>query len=284
MKKEFVLILVVCIPLLSLGQNKDSLKAIRKSRPTYVKVGTGLDFGAFKDAATSPLVYRGLNLDINLGKIKMDTSFESEMDYKYLLGAYIGHGGYQNSASFVNTLFVSYSQLRQVQVPWSNRWNLKVGGAINVTGNIRFNADLGNNNLGYELFGNLLGSAQLKRDLSRKKEKVLHIWFIKYHLKPKSRNLALRLNAGIVNTNLRNGYAYTGQSQVINNFKPFDGYHFNTFTGMRFGSKLIYTKFLKNKNAIRWTYQFDAYSSGGNVNAFGMSHNTLSFALLFNTK
>ncbi len=86
-----------------------------------------------------------------------------------------------------------------------------------------------------------------------------------------------------MNSSFRNGFIYSGQSQVLNDAKNFDGYVYKVFSGFRMGSQLDYTRYLKNKNAFQISYLWDAYRTGGQLDKFEMAHHTLRFSLQFNT-
>ncbi len=268
----------------ALGQSQPDMKKSRKNLPTFVEIGSLVDIGAFKDKATSPLTYHGIGAGLNIGKLKLDTIYEGGSNFCYIGGLYLGGSGDHYSSSIVNSVFIDHTRLYQIKTPLDEIFNFKIGGEINLTGNIRFNPDLQNNSFGIEYFGNLMVTGQVSTDISRDEEKVLRLWFLKYTLKEKSRNISLRGNFGLINTHIRNGYAYTGQSQVINDFELFDRYQFNAFSGLRLGYKVMYTRYLKTGNAIRWAYQFDGFNTPDGVNFFGMTHNTVSFSLLFRTK
>ena len=69
-----------------------------------------------------------------------------------------------------------------------------------------------------ELVPTIFASFKITKDISRTEKKDKRFLFIKYRLKEKQRNLSLRLNIGLLNASLRNGYVYAGQSitQALN--------------------------------------------------------------------
>ena len=60
-------------------------------------------------------------------------------------------------------------------------------------------------------------------------------------------------------------------------------FEFKVFSGYRLGSRLDYTHYLSNKNAIQLSYIWDAYATGGELDPFQMAHHILSLNLFFNT-
>lgn len=263
---------------------KAERKAKRKSRPDYAIIGTGIDLLAFTDRATSPLTYSGPGAVLSLGRLRMDSTYEGAFNFHLAGGIFSTVSGSHSSASLSSSLFLSYGRMYSLPIQLSNKWDFKIGGEINLTGNIRNNPQLLNNQFGMEYFGNLLGQAKIIRDISRKNEKTLDLWLFKLKFKPKSRNLGLRLNMGLVNSYVRNGYSYTGQSQIINDYEVFDTYFFKAFSGFRLGYDLIYTRYLQNGNALKWTYTFDGMRTAPGSNEFGIAHNMITFALMFRIK
>ncbi|MFC5045478.1 hypothetical protein [Aquimarina hainanensis] len=47
---------------------------------------------------------------------------------------------------------------------------------------------------------------------------------------------------------------------------------------------LTYTSYLKNKNALQFSYVWDAYKTGGDLDSLEMATHSIRFAFLFNTK
>ena len=149
--------------------------------------------------------------------------------------------------------------------------------------NGRDNPSLQNNSFGSEIFSTVFFSVKSLKDISRSQEKNKKIWFIKYKLKEKKRNISLRINIAILNSSFRNGYAYLNQSSVVNNPEDiYDNYEFNTFSGLRFNSQWNYTKILKNNNMIQTSYIWDWNYTKDDFDRFEMSNHILKITYLFN--
>lgn len=200
-----------------------------------------------------------------------------------MFGNYVSSFNNHTATSNVKTLSVSYSKLYQLNKLGSEKLNIKIGGLFNATGNVRINEALQNNAAGIEMFPTLFGSVKITKDISRKVSKNKKILFVKYKLKQKNRDLAFNLNIGLVNSSYRNGYAYSGQSGILNESQVLDGYEFKVFSGFRMSSALNYTVSLRNKNEIQLSYLLDAYKTGGDLDKFEMAHHTIKISLLFNT-
>ena len=268
------------------GQEGDSLtkKQLRKQRPTYLVLTAGLNRSIFRDLATSPLFYRGVIPSFSIDYAKIDNRREG------VFGIYFTSGKHKykvipnmDKSQFYSLTF-DYSKLYQIK-KWSNeKWNYKIGGKIQLTTNVRINSILENNAYGYEEFGNLLFCQKLTRDISRKTDKTRKLWFIHYSRKPRKRELSCQFNFGVANNYVRNGYIYLGQSDVINNFKLFDGYNYGILKGVRMSSVINYRIFLKNSNAIQFSYNWDALATKGTENRFEMASHKIQCSLLFNLK
>jgi len=284
--KEITIILLLLVPLVSFSQKESSLPSIkeqRKVRPAYIGITSGLSFSTFRDFATSPLSYNGSPLYLSLSRIKVDKNRESEFEFSYAFGNYTKIFNFQFNASQVRTASLSYSQLYRLNKLSSEQFNVKIGGQFNISRNIRVNESLWNNSVGAEIFPNLSGSIKITKDISRKENKDKRFLFLKYTLNQRTRNLAFRLNIGLINSSYRNGFAYTRQTIDLNGLNLYEGYQYKIFSGFRMSSSLDYTISLKNKNAFQLSYLWDAYKTGGNLDKFEMASHIFKFTFLFNT-
>lgn len=288
-KIKITIIAVLLIPLFGFGQNNELLlskKELRKNRPSYRGVSLlGLGVGRLRDFATSPLIYSGLSLSTARFQISINEQRETEWGSSLSIGLFGSAFNDHTSTSIVISPTIYYSELYELKKLSSNKLNVKVGGLINATSNIRINQGLQNNATGFELIPTLFGSIKGTLDISRKKDKTKKILFFKYKLQKRKKTLALRLNTGLINSSYRNGYAYIGQSALLNDFNAFDDYQFKLFSGFRMSSSLDYTLYSrKTTNAVQVSYVWDAYKTGGDSDKFEMAQHALRFTLLFHTK
>jgi hypothetical protein len=159
---------------------------------------------------------------------------------------------------------------------------MKAGGELNVTGIYRYNPFLEHNTVGAEFFPRLYGSFKVTRDISRTEIQAKRFLFFKY-VQPSRRNIAFRINVGILNNAYRNGYTYVGQGAILNSRKQFDGYKFQTLKGSALSSELAYTVWLRDNNGIRVVYEWGAFKTGGDFDRFEMAQHTFRLVLLCNT-
>jgi hypothetical protein len=265
------------------NDSKVSRKELRKERPTYIGINVGGSSSSLRDFATSPLIYKGIQKHIGISRQKFNLRRESSIGVSYQFGKYNNTFNEQVSSSETKTMSLHYSQLYQINKSNTGSYNIKAGGMLNVTGNMRTNAGLQNNASGIEFIPTLFGSFKITKDISRKADKEKKFLFIKYKLKQKIRNLGFNLNIGLINSSFRNGYVYSGQSAVLNTPKLLDDYQFKLFSGFRMSSALDYSIHLRNKNIVQLSYLWDAYKTGGDLDKFEMAHHTIKFTFLFNT-
>ncbi len=274
------------VPLVGFSQNEGatlSKKEQRKNRPAYTGITMGVSYSNFRDLATSPLIYSGGQIHFGLSTLKLDRQREAENGFSYTFGNYASTFNDHSAISTVKTFSFYYSQLYEFKKLSSEKLNVKIGGLFNATGNIRINESLENNGFGFEMFPTLFGSIKVTKGISRTVDKQKKFLFIKYTLKQKTRDLAFRLNVGLVNSTYRNGFVYSGQSDILNEATVLDHYQFKVFSGFRMGTVLDYTVSLKNKNKMQFSYIWDAYRTGGDLDRFEMAHHILKLTFLFNT-
>ncbi len=246
-------------------------KERRKQIPIYIGIGIGINTSKFRDFSTSPLFYEGSAVQFSLSRLKIGDNRESELGLSYDFGTYSSDFNNSNTSSEVKRLELSYSQLYKINLFKSESINTKVGFLLNGNGNLRINEGLHNNANGIDIFANLSGAVKIAKDIKL------------YSNDERRRNLAFRLNLGLINSSYRNGYTYSGQAPILNETNIFDDYKFKIFSGFRASTKLDYTHYLKNKNALQFSYIWDAYTTGGSSDKFEMAHHILKLTLLFNT-
>ncbi|WP_162555760.1 hypothetical protein [Reichenbachiella versicolor] len=289
-KLKIVLATIFCMQLFHSTQAQEipeetslSKKEIRRQIPSYINLQFGLGVSYFRDFATSPLFYSGLTSHTAVSRYKENQDLFKNYGFSFSSGAYYNVYNDHEAVSLVRSMSLYYEYLRSI-----NRWlpssniDWKVGGTINVTSNLRINESLLNNGVGFEMIPTLFASFRGTKDISRKKEVEKKIWFLKIKKRPKTRSLTGQFNIGLVNSQYRNGFAYADQSALLNDPKIFGGYEFKVFSGIRAMGSFQYTRYLKNHNAIRYSYTWEAYRTGDR-DPLEMVHHVLKMTLLFNT-
>lgn len=256
-------------PMLSIAQLDTT--SLSSKRPAYLGIEFGIEQATFRDFASSPLFYVGHPITVALSHIDCDEERASSIRLSYAFGNLKTTAVQTETVSNVQTFMVNYLELFELPQLSSSTVNLKLGGQFNATANLRTNEALGNNSDGFELISTLFASAKGTINLSSKKAKL-------------KRSLAFGLHIGLINTSYRNGFIYTRQSPLLNEDHINDGYEFRIFSGYRINSNLAYTFWLKNGNAMQFSYRWDAYKTGRNQDEFEMATHRLTLSLLFNLK
>lgn len=285
MKQNVIFLLLFIIPFCLLSQS-DSLNGdiLKRDRPTYIEVGVGIGSTKMRDFATSPLFYKGPNSRLSLGLLKFDSLRESSIQFNYHGGGLSTGDGDDDTQSSFHSFELAYGQQYKIARLSNTTWNVKLGGELNIVGNLRQNPELFNAALGAEFIATLFGTAQIGRDVSRKVEKERRFLFMNFSLKPRKRYLSYTLKTGIANNNFRNGYSYIGEFALLNSDNSFKDYEMNIFSGFRIASSLDYTIYLENENAVRISYITDIYTAKGDFESLEVARYALKIALLFKTK
>lgn len=270
----------MCVPILLFSQEKDKKDVLN----TDIKFTFGTNSANFRDFATSPLTYYGSGLYFSIGRRKYNQKVEKDIALDYFSGSLKNTTNRHSSISEIKTISLLYSKQYKIE-KWSNaKWTIKVGGEINMTGNLRTNPSLQNNSVGIEVIPTFFGTIKASTDISNTVIKHKRLLFFKYKIPIRTRQLSYKLNVGLINASYRNGYAYLGQSAVLNDTKVFDDYQFDMFSGYRIGSEFDYTVTLKNQNKIQFSYLWSAYKTGGKFDRFEMAEHTFKISYLFNKK
>jgi hypothetical protein len=262
----------------------DSAHTSPKNRPSYFVSGIGVGSGILRDKATSPLYYRGATLLFSLGSQRTDTKVDRLFSANMSLGEFISEqNGTASSSSFIG-LDMYYQKLYRLTRFSAGKWNTKIGGALVSTLNIRINPSFMNNALGLESVNNLMLAGKTTFDISRNRAKKFKLWFIKGDLKPKKMHLSAQLNIGLLNLNYRPSYAYNySPSMEGTEMQNIFGHYSVGLRGFRVQSRIDYTHYIKNGNAYRFSYLWDAYRARNKFEPLDLATHTLAFYFLFRT-
>lgn len=288
MLRQTIALRLFCICLFPLFNGKAVADTADSSSKTPIlnRPFRSLQFGmartasVYRDFATSPLFYRGAPTQYSLAWAKEEGSHDRRILMKYQSGSYKPKNESIKTPALAHSLYLQYSRLWYIGT-WKNT-DLRVGGMMDLSGNLRINPSLQNNAGGLEIFNTLFASARISRDVSRKDEKKTKIlWLIPWRKLPRRRTISFQLNAALMNNNYRNGYIYSNQANITNKPSLVYNYSFNAFSGYRLNTGLEYSIFLSNGNAIRYSWYWDALQSGEEFNRFEMGHHAFQVAFLF---
>lgn len=288
---KFLSVIIICTSSLTYSQERDSLP--NSPINYYTLLSVGLTNPIYRDFATSPLFYSGVGIEISASSLKRSNNRERLFEVAFGISAQnarVPQSSYIQTGSFggYGKFNVFYQVLWKLEELSNSKNNIKIGGAINITQNIRANPDLQNNTLGLENISNLMASAQWTRDISRTEDRELNLWLFKPTLKTAKRDLKFLLNVGVLNFNYRPGYAYAYDSE-INGMETnpvewaFANYKWS-LNGWRLKTQLEYVKYLSNGNARSWSYVWEAATAPGKFEDFQMASHQLRYTIYFNTK
>jgi len=278
---------------ISYGKDKVSSDSVIFSN-YYRTFSFGLNSPTYRDFATSPLFYNGYGVYLQTSWVKESTRKERSLDIG--LG-FSGMSARIQKSDFLqpntNTIFsqltIRYQQLWQSDRFSNKRNNIKIGGVIQTSQNLRLNLEFDNSALGFENISNIMASGQITRDISRAESRQINLWIYKPTLKPVKRELRLQFNFGIMNFNYRPGYT----NVYVDEFNGLEtnpigyllsNYKWSFFNGWRANSELKLITYLKNGNARSWSYAWDAISAPGRYEKFQMASHQIRYTYYFSTK
>ncbi len=268
--------LVFCQKQLSI----DSIQECYLKQPKYLELGVGLSYSYFRDFATSPIFYKGYSPSISLAYQRHNTKNESRFGFHFRQGNYDFQIRNEYARANLQAYEFQFKHLVVLSRFSNSKWITKVGGEAIGTINLRSNSVLNNAGFGAEAIYNLMLSAKVERDVSRKTTKQGKFLFINYNWKPRRRLLTYQFNTGLLNGHYRNGYAYVHQQRIINEENWLSDYKHTIGQGLRFSSRLDYTLFFRNANAVQFSYLWDAYSTREENTAFEFAAHLIQFSLL----
>jgi len=257
----------------------------------YRTLSLGLNNSKYRDFATSPLFYTGMGISVQSSWLKKSDKRERALDMGIAyssVSAMIPESDYlqpSTAGSFIQ-LNLRYLRLWELKKLSNQRNNIKVGGNVLTTLNIRPNSALFNNAFGIENITNIMASGQIIRDISRKIPRQLNLGLIKIKMNPRKQQFRFQLNSGLLNFNYRPGYAYSytdelmgleTQAWVLADYKL-------SVNGWRFNTELEFIRYLPNGNARSWSYVWDAAHVPGRFEPFQMAGHQIRYTYYFHTK
>ncbi|OYU97265.1 MAG: hypothetical protein CFE21_02950 [Bacteroidetes bacterium B1(2017)] len=231
----------------------------RKTMPVFLDLAAGINSSKFIDFGTSPLYYKGSLMAFYIGLRKETVKREITYTGFYSFGNYfMNYNRISSASSGISNVSIRHSRLYQVNAFSNKLYNLKVGGSIDMTELMRINESLLNNQFGFDMFFNVMGSVKISKNISNLNTK--RIWFIK--IKPKDRKISYQIDCGILNATYRNNFIYSNSTAVYNGAKLFGSHNLNLFSGFRMSSRLNYEHTIFGNNSLKYSYIWDAMMTG----------------------
>jgi hypothetical protein len=230
------------------------------------------------------LFYKGSSFSTESGFLKQDGFRERSLGLTLSFGLLNNNYNAINNEDHNSTAITGnfhFTDLYKVNLFSNDKWNVKVGGSLFVSGIARRNASLFNNSVGLDGIGNLMLVGKVTKDISRKEDKKI-LRFIK--LKAKKRELSFQQNIGILNLNYRKGsYVVPYLGKIDEEVSYFSNYAL-CLNGWRLYSRLNYTTYLRNGNGFQVSYAWDVYHLPGKFNVFEGASHSIVFSLMFRNK
>lgn len=249
------------------------------------------EFNTFRDFATSPLFYSGIKAGLLHYSRIIETpvnAHEWHVQLRAGTAVSLGTSSENTTSTMGGHLGFSYRYLHKLQTIDHRVARVQLGATLLSTQNFRFNPSLQNNNPGVENISNLMLSAKLIREVSRKSPKTVHFYFFKKTFQPVRRELHLVGDVGLLNLNYRPGYAYIYEDEINGTDTDLLAYLFSdhrwSLNGWRLRTETGWTRYLNNGNAIRYTYQWDALHAPGRFEAYQQASHSFGLTYLFRSR
>jgi hypothetical protein len=265
------------------GQAKDPDKKDR-----YILVISGWNRPLYRDFATSPLFYQGIGMSMGGGRLcrspKRDNLFEIELNANMLSdNPPSSHYFQPTQDAYLITFNGYYHHVRVMNRFSSEKMKVRLGGGVQASQNIRINTGLGNAVAGLETLVNIMAVGSVARDISRTESRTFKFLFINKELKPVKRDLAFQLNAGVFNFNRRPGYTFVDFLEIDASDLEWISPNYKwSMNGWRLGTRIEYTTYRPNGNAVKWAYIWDAVHAPGKYEAFQAASHKIQFTIMFN--
>jgi hypothetical protein len=285
-----ILITMFCLYISNAYSQQSAIADSTNISTKYRQIGIGFINPIYRDFATSPLFYRGTGANIKYAGLKRsimrERLFEIAFGYALVNAKIPKSKFFQPIASgSLMQLNIRYQQLWRLQKISSQKNNIKIGGTVQVTQNLRKNPYLSNNSTAFDNISNIMLTGQIKRDVSRKEKRKLNLWIFKPTLKAVKRDLKFQFNAGILNFNYRPSYAYIYLDEINGSKTKPIGWSIRPYrwslNGWRFNTEIEYIKYLPNGNSRSWSYVWDALNAPGKFEKFQMASHQIRFTYYF---
>ncbi|MBD0404725.1 hypothetical protein [Flammeovirga sp. EKP202] len=265
------------------GQS-DSLSNTPKYREQFIFFGTTLNVSSkSRDAAFSPLLYEGPGIGGNGGFITRNEQFEFLFDGGFTFGIMRTDlaGNTDTGGNIFYTVPIHTHALWTINSVFKGTPNafLRVGGAVDFTGNFRGNFSYTNSALNFEYISGIGPGAQLGWDL--------HLNKTGKFFRKRDRDLTFlwTISLPIMGTYMRPSFNTISDFTTGANFISGGAKQNFAFIGdlVQFNSRLEMYYRLHNKNAFKLFYEWKyfAVNEGSSGNTQGAYHQ-LGLAFMFN--
>jgi hypothetical protein len=244
----------------------------------YFKLATAVNFGRLRDRGNSALDYTGVFTSTAASWYISKPKSDFELTFGGSTGQLVAKtksGTYMQSYNAV-----ALSAYKLYSVYTARDLQIKLGGGISSQILTRMNPELFNTYMTVENFSSLDVIGQLDYYFLARARSGKALGIFNYKRPDRIYKLSYRLTASALPVSFRPGYAYVDNIVVSNPDYLSD--HQLRVGGYNISSEISLTRYLRNKNAIAFTYRWNALMA--TQNQFEMATHSLGFSFFFNYK
>jgi hypothetical protein len=276
------------VPLCLKAQSEYFDKPIKQKE---LLISTSLSYARYRDFATSPLFYQGRGTNLYMGWQSRNENGEFNLGLDFLINLTLANAPKSDfyevkTMGIFSGLQGNVTYLRNLKQIKFDQYDFKVGGTLVGNQNMRLNPSLDNSSTGLESIVNLMLSAKVDRDISRRNESVTNFLFLSIRSKPVKRTLTFQTDVGILNFNRRPSYSYAYTSPIDGTNTSMFSYVWDKYSwsmnGWRLRSKLEFTQFKSSGNGHKIAYTWDAMHAPGKYAAFQAAMHRFEYTILIN--
>jgi hypothetical protein len=280
MKNKIFLYLVLLLigeTLLSQTQT-DSSNYFNNSN--YIDISSGLAIGNLRDMATSPLFYTGVLPTVDFSYSDYFNKNLIKVNLSSLNGIYVRttvDDFYSSSANIINFELSYYKHYDEYDDGSLMHWP---GISLNNYTAIRINNSFGNAAFTLDNISSMNLNYMITKNFTRKAKEKKFLWLIKYKRKQKDYLFSFKTGIPVYSLIYRPGFTNPGNATQTETLLP--GYKFTgkVFSGIN--TNLGIARMLKNGNMIKFSYNWDFFTSGKySLNRLDYSKHSFLFSLVF---
>ncbi len=286
---KIVFFIIICITAFQ-GINASELSNDTISRKTkkpfhnFLQIGVVGSHFSVRDAATSPLIYSGLQKGAQLGILLYSEKIKYNLEYNFLRG-HLTSRNFPDNDTYKTLSYCNYLDIgvqKRLFLSFSSKWRLWVGAGISAIANIRSNTKFDNANLNYDGFASLGTVFSLERVLNLE-AKQFNLGIFKYPLRERNMKLVFSAIIPVFTEAYRPDYSVIddfvdGGRKVIdvNRLTPVS---FCSYLSGTFKTEVFY--FLHNQNMFKFGYIWNYYKYTPEYNNVAGVNGSISVSIVF---
>ncbi|MCB0805297.1 MAG: hypothetical protein KDC05_05820 [Bacteroidales bacterium] len=265
--------------------DKKSAREVRKARDKYLTMGTGLSWVKAIDNATSPLLYKGMQIgNFNLGHLVHSQERIKHTDVEFNFGwlKTRTETPWYDPRNTSYRIVIRHNILYRMKPEIFQKVRWYLGPEFNINGHFRVNYKYGNSALNFDNYNGVGIATHFEFPFSYT-SRSFKLWFIKINRRDRNLRLSWQLSTPVLSFMLRPTYV------TITNFidpelqsaitaDHVDGGFFVPFN-LRSETNLYYL--LQNGNMLRLGYTWNFYHHDPGYNKVQSAYHGLFFSFVF---